>query len=373
MSKNLRMMDETYIQRTLFLARLGLGLTRPNPMVGAVLVQGSRIVGEGYHHYAGGPHAEIHALRKAGTRARGATLYTNLEPCCHLEKRTPPCTDAIIQNKIQRVVVGMRDPNPSVNGKGLSILRRFGITVVEGILKNEALRLNEVYAKMITTGIPFVISKAAVSLDGKISSIRGSAGRITGEKAIMEAHRLRSRYDAVMVGISTILIDNPRLTVRLPGFRNRDPHRVILDTRLRIPFSARVLTLRSNALTIIATTNRAPLKKIQKLERQGATVCVIKSQNGRILLPNLLEILGRMRIGSLLIEGGGEVNRSAWDSGIVDKLIWFLSPKFIGDKGVGVFGESGRRTTRTVMRYPIPIRDFSVQAIGRDFVMEGYP
>ena len=267
----------------------------------------------------------------------------------------------------------MRDPNPMVNGKGLSTLRRLGITVVEGILKNEALRLNEVYAKYITTGIPFVISKAAVSLDGKISLTRGTAGRITGEKAIMEAHHLRSRYDAVMVGISTILIDNPRLTVRLPGIRNRDPHRVIIDTRLRIPLSARVLTLRSNALTIIATTDRAPLKKIQKLERQGATVFKIKRRNGRVSLPDLLEILGRMGIGSLLIEGGGGVNRSAWESGIVDKLIWFLSPKFIGDKGLSVFGVSGARSSRNVFRPPIPIHDFSVRTIGNDFVMEGYP
>lgn len=363
------MTDEVYMRRALELAEKGRGRTSPNPMVGAVVVKSGRILAEGFHRRAGGPHAEAVALKKAGSRAEGATLYLNLEPCSHLDKRTPPCAPLIINRRIRRIVIAMRDPNPRVNGKGIAQLRQAGVRVVEGVMKREALRLNEVYIKYLTTGKPFVVSKTAMSLDGKIANARGSTTWITGEKARREAHRLRDRSDAILVGVQTVLTDNPRLTTRLPGMKARDAHRVILDSTLKIPPTARLLTQKSIAKTIIATTRRALRKKIRALEQAGATVWVIKDQDGRVSLPELMSRLGDMGVASVLIEGGGELNASAFRSGIVDKLVWFIAPKIIGrnDAVAVIEGPVSRDPNQTV-----PIRDLSITPIGEDLMLEGY-
>jgi diaminohydroxyphosphoribosylaminopyrimidine deaminase/5-amino-6-(5-phosphoribosylamino)uracil reductase len=338
-------------------------------MVGAVVVKSGRILAEGYHHRVGEPHAEAAALKKAGSRAEGATLYLNLEPCCHLDKRTPPCAPLIINRRIRRIVIAMRDPNPRVNGKGIALLRRAGIQVAEGVLKWEARRLNEAYIKYVTTGKPFVISKTAMSLDGKITTARGSTTRITGEKARREVHRLRDRSDAILVGIQTVLTDNPRLTTRLPGIKGRDAHRVIVDSTLKIPPTARVLTQKSIAKTIIATTRRAVPKKINALEQAGAMVWVTKGQDGRVNLPELMSRLGDMGVSSVLIEGGGELNASAFRSGIVDKLVWFIAPKIIGRKdAVAVIEGSVKPEPKEAVR----IRNLSITTIGEDLMLEGY-
>jgi diaminohydroxyphosphoribosylaminopyrimidine deaminase/5-amino-6-(5-phosphoribosylamino)uracil reductase len=361
--------DEVYMRRALELAEKGRGRTSPNPMVGAVVVKSGRILAEGYHRRAGAPHAEAVALKKAGSRAEGSTLYLNLEPCSHLDKRTPPCAPLIIERRIRRLVIAVRDPNPKVNGKGIALLRRAGIEVAEGILKREALRLNEVYIKYVTTGRPFVISKAAMSLDGKIATAKGSTTGITGEMARLAAHRLRDRSDAILVGIQTVLTDNPRLTTRIPGITGRDAHRVIVDSTLKISPTARLLTQKSIANTIIATTRRAHPNRIRALEQAGAMVWVIKDQDGRVSLPELMSRLGDMGVTSVLIEGGGELNASAFSSGIVDKLVWFISPKIIG-----------RQDAVAVIEGPvnhdpeeaIPIRDLSITRVGEDLMLEGY-
>jgi diaminohydroxyphosphoribosylaminopyrimidine deaminase / 5-amino-6-(5-phosphoribosylamino)uracil reductase len=369
MSRKSDTADETYMRRALELAQRGAGRTSPNPMVAAVIVKAGRVVAEGYHRHAGGPHAEAVALKRAGPRADSATLYLNLEPCCHLDKRTPPCTPLIINSRIKRVVISMRDPNPKVSGKGIALLRHAGVQIMEGVLNREALRLNEAYIKYITTGRPFVISKAAMSLDGKIAASKGSMTWITGGKARREAHRLRNRSDAILVGINTVLTDDPRLTTRLPGAKGRDAHRVVVDSTLKIPLTVRLLVEKSNARTIIATTRRAHPGKIRALEIAGATVCIIKDQAGQVSLPELMAELGRMGITRVLIEGGSELNTAAFRSGIVDKIIWFVAPKLIGRKDAvavleGSVGESQNQA--------LTIRDLSITPAGEDFMLEGY-
>jgi diaminohydroxyphosphoribosylaminopyrimidine deaminase/5-amino-6-(5-phosphoribosylamino)uracil reductase len=338
-------------------------------MVGAVLVKSGRIIAEGYHRRAGGPHAEAVALKKAGHRAKGATLYLNLEPCCHLDKRTPPCTPLIIQNRIRQIVVGMRDPNSQVNGKGIALLRQAGVRVAEGILKRDALRLNEVYIKFVTTGNPFVISKTAMSLDGKIATSKGSTTWMTGGRARLEAHRLRNQSDAILIGIQTVLTDDPRLTTRLPEKKGRDAHRVIVDSTLKIPLTARLLKQKSSAKTIIATTRRAHPDKIRALEQTGAMVWVVKDHAGRVSLPELMSRLGGTGIASVLIEGGGELNASAFRSGIVDKLVWFIAPKIIGRADAVPVIEG---TVSGDPEEALLIHDLSMKRVGDDIMLEGY-
>ena len=363
------MTDEVYMRRVLELAERGRGRTSPNPMVGAVVVKSGRVLAEGYHRRAGGPHAEAVVLKKAGSRAEGATLYLNLEPCCHFEKRTPPCVPLIIKRRIRRIVVAIRDPNPKVNGRGISLLRRAGVQVAEGVLKREAHRLNEVYTKYVTTGVPFVISKTAMSLDGKIATARGSTTSITGDEARRAGHRLRDQSDAILVGIQTVLTDDPRLTTRLPGVKGHDAHRVIVDSTLKIPPTARLLVQKSTARTIIATTHRAHPSKVRSLEQAGATVWVVKDQEGRVSLPDLMRRLGGTGITSVLIEGGGELNASAFRSGIVDKLVWFMAPKIIGQNDAVAVIEG---PVNHDPKKAVDVRDFLIRPIGDDLMLEGY-
>ncbi|MEC4672013.1 MAG: bifunctional diaminohydroxyphosphoribosylaminopyrimidine deaminase/5-amino-6-(5-phosphoribosylamino)uracil reductase RibD, partial [Nitrospirota bacterium] len=254
--------DVHFMKQALRLAAKGRGTTSPNPMVGAILVKNGRIVGKGYHRRAGAPHAEILALQQAGSRSHGATLYVTLEPCSHTGKRTPPCVPAIITARPRRVVVAMRDPNPHVNGQGIRRLRQSGLTVDIGCLQEEAKHLNEAYVHWVKTGRPFVILKAAMTLDGKIATASGESKWITGAKARLHVHRLRSQVDGIMVGIGTVLKDDPQLTARLPEKDQlttlRQPVRIVLDTRLRIPLSAHLLEHLKKRPTIIATTSEAP-------------------------------------------------------------------------------------------------------------------
>ena len=365
--------DTEYMARALRLAAKGRGLASPNPMVGAVIVQGSRVVGEGYHRRAGGPHAEVVALRSAGTGAHGATLYVNLEPCCHTHKRTPPCVPAIKSGGLRRVVISMRDPNPQVNGRGIRSLSNAGIDVVVGCLRNKAERLNETYCYRMRTGRPFVVLKAAMTLDGKIATAGGASQWITGQAARQHVHRVRSQMDAIMVGIETVLRDDPQLTVRLPVQSSnrpglRQPMRVILDSRLRLPLTARVLGQAGQASIVVATTAKAPRHRVERLRSVGVTVLVLPAQNGRVSLGACLARLGRMGINSLLIEGGSELNATALRSGLVNRVALYIAPRLLG--GHDAMGVIGGRSPRNLAG-AIPLTDVRIQRIGDDIFIEG--
>ncbi|TAJ22176.1 MAG: bifunctional diaminohydroxyphosphoribosylaminopyrimidine deaminase/5-amino-6-(5-phosphoribosylamino)uracil reductase RibD, partial [Nitrospirae bacterium] len=321
------------------LAAKGRGMTSPNPMVGAVVVKGGKVVGAAYHRRAGEPHAEVLALQSAGSLSLGATLYVTLEPCCHDRKRTPPCVPALIAAGLRRIVVAMRDPNPTVSGRGIGLLRKAGIEVVTGCLRDEAQRLNEIYCHWRRTGLPFVILKTAMTLDGKIATAGGESQWITGEDARQHAHRLRSRMDAILVGANTVLHDDPRLTVRLAGRKSsrtqqRQPLRVVLDSRLRIPLTARVFSPRTRAEadigTFVATTTAAPQKQIERLRMRGISVLVLPAQKKRVPLRTCLKRLAQQDISSVLIEGGSEVNASALRAGLVNRVVLYIAPHLLG-------------------------------------------
>ncbi len=272
-------MLETYMKVAIAQAKKARGRVSPNPLVGAVIVKKGEVVGVGYHHRAGSPHAEINALADAGQKARNADLYVTLEPCCH-HGRTPPCVDAIIENKIKNVIIGMTDPNPLVSGKGAARLRRAGIGIKSGILEEECRRLNEVYIKYITWKTPFVILKVAATLDGNIATRTGDSRGITCGKSLRTVHRLRDQVDAIMVGIGTVKADNPFLTTRLGKKRGKDPIRIIVDSSLSISPRAKVFNRDSDAGVIVATTNRASLRKKEQLEKVGARIISVGCKRG---------------------------------------------------------------------------------------------
>lgn len=350
------------------LAARGRGRTSPNPMVGAVLVRSGRIIGRGYHQGPGMPHAEVVALQRAGGKASGATLYINLEPCCHTSKRTPPCTPQLIQHGIRKVVVSMRDPNPQVRGRGVRELKKKGIIVEEGILKQEAVRLNEAYIKWMTERQPFVILKVAQSLDGKIATAGGESRWISSEQARAYVHRLRARVDAVMIGIGTVVADNPLLTVRAGNKAGKQPMRIVVDSTLRISPDARVLKGHPPGMALVATTLKAPRAKIQKLTDQGVKVLVVKEHQGRVDLVDLMRVLGEMQVLTVLIEGGSELNASALRQGIVDRVLFFIAPRIIG--GQDAKGAIGGTSPR-YLSASIPIKDLKVRRIGPDVLLEG--
>ncbi|KPK38524.1 MAG: hypothetical protein AMJ78_09840, partial [Omnitrophica WOR_2 bacterium SM23_29] len=294
----MRREDEKYMSLALELAKRGKGLTSPNPCVGAVVVKDGEIIGKGYHRKAGGPHAEIYALKQAGAKAHGATLYVSLEPCRHYGK-TPPCIDVIIASKVKRVVAATKDPNPLNNGKGLTFLRRKGIKVSVGILENEARRLNEAFIKYIIKKMPFVTVKIAQSLDGKIATHTGDSKWITSEKAREFTHELRRETDAILVGVETILKDNPLLSARpkVKGARKiKQPAKIILDSKLRTPTSAKIFSKDSAGKVIIVATKFAPKDKIKALKRKGAEILIVESKNGKVNIKTLLRLLGEKGI-----------------------------------------------------------------------------
>ncbi|MHB1420499.1 MAG: bifunctional diaminohydroxyphosphoribosylaminopyrimidine deaminase/5-amino-6-(5-phosphoribosylamino)uracil reductase RibD [Bacillota bacterium] len=360
--------DIHYMKRALALARMALGRTSPNPMVGALVVKSGKVVGKGYHHQAGTPHAEIHALRQAGTAARGATMYVNLEPCSHYG-RTPPCAQAVLEAGIIRVVAAMTDPNPVVAGKGLQMLRDGGAQVKVGILEEEAKRLNEVFIKYITTGKPFGVLKAALTLDGKIATRTGDSQWISGEESRKYVHRLRDRYDAVMVGIGTVLADNPMLTTRLPKGTGRDPVRVIVDSHLRIPLDARVVVHGSCAPTIIAALTGQNPQKVAALQARGVEVLELDELEGRVDMEVLMASLGRRGITSVLVEGGAEINASALRQGIVDKVLFFIAPMLFGGSAApGPIGGPGVSWVADALH----LREVACRSSGGDMLISGY-
>lgn len=364
--------DHQYMTLALALAAKGRGRTHPNPMVGAVVVAGGRIVGQGYHRRAGGPHAEVFALRAAGRRARGATLYVTLEPCSHTNKRTPPCAPMVEASGVRRVVVAMVDPNPLVSGRGVRRLRRAGLRVDVGCCEREARRLNAVYGHWITMGRPFITLKAGMTLDGKIATAGGESRWITGEASRRDAHRLRADVDAVLVGIDTILRDDPALTARLSDrprrLAARQPIRIVLDSRLRIPLSAQVLRRLHESHTVIATTRAAASEKVRRIRKLGADVLILPSAQRRVSLADLSRQLGRLGIRSLLIEGGGTVNASALREGLVDRVRFYVAPRLLGGHDApGVIGGS----SPTRLRETVGLEELRTEWVGHDMVIEG--
>jgi len=335
-------------------------MTSPNPLVGSVIVRNGRIIAEAFHVKPGTPHAEALALEKAGENARGSTLYVNLEPCCHTEKRTPPCTRAIIKAGVAKVVIGMNDPNPKVSGKGTLELQRAGIEVKSGILEDESKRLNESYIKYITTRKPFVTLKIAMTLDGKIATPEGQSKWITGEKSRKLVHHLRSSVDAVMTAIGTVKADDPQLTARIKGGKN--PVRIVIDPKLEIPVKAKIL--RTPPETIIVT-NTSNAKSIY-IENTGIKLIILKE---KLDLNLLMEKLGQMEITTLLIEGGASLAAHALEDGIVDKVMFFIAPRIIGGKDSlpAVGGKTFRRLEDAYM-----VTDTKIKRIGDDFLIEGY-
>ncbi len=348
----------------LSLAKRGKGKTSPNPLVGAVIVRKGKLVGQGYHKKAGLPHAEINALKEAGPKAKGAELYLNLEPCNHYG-RTPPCTEVIISSGIKRVVVGMEDPNPLVKGKGIQRLRNAGILVEVGILEAESRKLNEVFIKYITTGLPFLILKMASSLDGKIATKIGDSYWITNERARRFVHRLRAEVDAVLVGIGTILRDDPLLTCRLGSRKEKNPIRIVVDSRLRIPPKTRVI----GSETIIATTELAPKERIKELEDLGVKILIVESLESKVDLQRLVSELGKLEISNVLIEGGSQIGTSFLAQRLVDKILFFYAPKIIGGRdSIPIVGGKGVDRVADA----IPIRDIKVRRFGDNLLIEGY-
>jgi len=357
------MTDEQLIKRTLTLAARARGRTSPNPMVGAVVVKGGRIIAEGYHKKAGTPHAEAVALEKAGELGRGATLYVSLEPCCHTDKRTPPCTRQIIASGIRKVVISMKDPNPRVSGKGILEMRKAGIEVLSGILEDRARVLNEFYIKHMTTGRPFVILKTAMTLDGKIATPEGTSKWITGEKARREVHRLRGQVDAVMTAIGTVRADNPSLTCR--DGRGQNPLRIIIDPHLDVNPQAEVL--KTPPGTLIAVSRTVPEDKKDAFRKEG--IVLIEHDGDRVDLGRLMDELGSRGIGSVLIEGGSGLNASAFESSIVDKVMYFIAPKIIG--GRESFPAVGGRSHRDLAQAH-RVGRIKIKRLGDDILIEGY-
>jgi diaminohydroxyphosphoribosylaminopyrimidine deaminase/5-amino-6-(5-phosphoribosylamino)uracil reductase len=334
-------------------------------MVGAVLVRGEKVIASGFHTIAGGDHAEIVALKRAGTKARGATLYINLEPCSHYG-RTPPCSDALINAGIKTVVVGMKDPNPLVAGRGFRQLRRAGIEVRVGLLEQECRTLNEAFTKYITQGIPFVTLKLAASLDGKIAAVTGDAHWISSEDSRRMVHELRNQVDAVVTGVGTVIADDPQLTCRIPNGRN--PWRVILDSRLRIPLSAKLLRQRDPKKNIIVTSDRSPQKKIRALESLGARVCQVKLRHGRVPWTKILKLLAAEGGLSIMIEGGATTAAWALQEKVVDKILFFFAPIILGGDGRVMIDALGVKRVRQAIR----IQDMRVRKSGPDTLVAGY-
>ncbi|MGC2324579.1 MAG: bifunctional diaminohydroxyphosphoribosylaminopyrimidine deaminase/5-amino-6-(5-phosphoribosylamino)uracil reductase RibD [Terriglobales bacterium] len=375
--------DEQHMRRALELARMGTALASPNPCVGAVIVDAAgNVVGEGFHTYAGLKHAEVLALETASDKARGGTLYLNLEPCCH-QGRTPPCVDAVLQAGIKRVVVAMRDPNPLVCGKGLERLRGAGVEVVEGILEGEARKLNEAFARYIRTKLPLVTLKAGMTLDGKIAPPPGesaspsalgaggaSGGWITSVEARSHVQELRHASDAILVGVGTIVADDPLLTDRTGLERRRPLLRVILDSRLRLPLESRLVKTAHQDVMVFCSF--AEEKKKKQLEERGARVVQVPlapAGDGRPDLSKVLEHLGAMEITSLIIEGGALVNWAALVAGVVDKVFLYYAPKILA--GTGSVPFAGGRGFRH-MSEAAAVKNITLHRFGEDFAVEGY-
>lgn len=354
--------EAAFMEQALALALKGRGRVSPNPMVGCVLVKGGRLVGRGFHGRFGGPHAEVEALRAAGRRARGATAYVTLEPCRHFGK-TPPCTQALVRAGVRKVVAAMTDPDPKVAGKGIAELRRAGIRVEVGLLREKARELNRAYVTHRTLGRPYVILKAACSLDGKIGTSSGESKWITSPASRRQAHVLRSQSDGILVGVNTILRDDPELTSHGAG---RDPVRIVLDTELRVPPKAKVLRP-GGPMTILATARRSG-PKLRRIKGDHVSLVQARQKDGRVDLKDLLGRLHKLGISTLLVEGGSAVHTSFLADRLVDEVRVFVAPKLIGgEKAPTLFEGDGTGPLRRALR----LKDCSVRRIGADFLFEG--
>ena len=324
-----RQEDIEYMRRAIELAERGVGFTNPNPMVGAVIVKGGKVIGEGWHERCGEWHAERNAFKNCTVPAEGATMYVTLEPCCHYGK-TPPCTEAIIEHGIARVVVGMEDPNPLVAGKGIALLREAGIEVVCGV-EEEALReQNRVFLKYISTKLPWVAMKTAMTLDGKIATRTGDSKWITGAEARAYVHELRHRFMAILVGIGTAVADDPLLNCRIEGRGVRQPIRVVVDSNARLSLDSQLVKTAGEYRTIVAHTRFAPEERVKALRETGVEMLLCKEKEGLVDVRNLLELLGQSGIDSILLEGGGRLNYTFLSEGLADELYAFIAPKIVG-------------------------------------------
>ncbi len=330
MKKSFTSADYQYMQRALSLAKQGAGHVNPNPMVGAVIVKDDRIIGEGFHEFYGGPHAEVNAIKNCTQKTEGASIYVTLEPCSHYGK-TAPCALALIQHKFRRVVIAMKDPNPLVAGRGIKMLEDKGIEVHCGLLEEEAYALNKFFIKNITKKQPYIILKTAMSLDGKIATRTGDSKWISGSESRSIVHQLRHEMKAIMVGVNTVISDDPLLNCRAAISNPNQPIRIILDSKLRIPEKAKVLDTTSQA-TIVLCTSAVSKTKVGRLRKKGVEILFVEAKDQRIDLQKSLEMLSNRGIDSILLEGGGTVNYSALEAGIVDEVVSFVAPKIIGGK-----------------------------------------
>lgn len=357
--------DEKYMRLAMQLAGNAIGRTSPNPLVGAVIVKDNRVVGCGWHRKAGTPHAEVHALNQAGELAQGADVYVTLEPCAHYGK-TPPCAKALVEAKVKNVYGGLLDVNPKVAGKGFKILEDAGIHVEYGFLQDELRKQNEVFFKWIEHKKPFIVLKAAMTLDGKIATATGQSKWITNETSRAYGYKLRDIYDGIMVGINTVIEDNPMLTARVDGGKN--PIRIVVDSSLRIDINANVVQDKS-AKTIIATTDKADKDKILKLQAQDVDVIVVdKDENDKVDIEKLLDILGQQNICSILVEGGATLSGSFVAKKLVDKVYFFIAPKIIGGKeaktpvaGTGILN----------LQEALALKDIQIEKLEEDILIIG--
>jgi diaminohydroxyphosphoribosylaminopyrimidine deaminase/5-amino-6-(5-phosphoribosylamino)uracil reductase len=363
---------EKFMMKAMELAKDGSGRTNPNPLVGALVVKDGEIIAEGFHEVVGCAHAEAAAIYNAKGDIRGGTMYVNLEPCSHFG-RTPPCANAIVQAGIKEVVVAMEDPNPRVSGRGIRILRDAGINVITGVQEKEAKKLNEIFIKYITKKQPFVIMKTAMTLDGKIAAVTGESKWITGEKSRQHVHLIRNRVASIMVGINTVLKDDPSLTTRLKGKKGTDSVRIIVDSSGRLLEESKVLNVQSDKGVILATTSKISKEKEELLLKKGATIIKAdKLENDTIIgvdITRLMYELYKLDIDSILLEGGGTLNASALQHGIVDKVMSFVSPKIIGgaDAPTPVEGVGMQH-----MKDAVCLKEVTFERFDDDILIEGY-
>ncbi|MFW6139906.1 MAG: bifunctional diaminohydroxyphosphoribosylaminopyrimidine deaminase/5-amino-6-(5-phosphoribosylamino)uracil reductase RibD [Acidobacteriota bacterium] len=360
--------DISYLHMCYALAEKAIGWASPNPYVGAVIVKKGMIVGHGYHEKPGKPHAEAVALNKAGSQAENSTAYINLEPCVHWG-RTPPCLDKILESKLKRVVISSQDPNPLVNGKGIEKMRKSGIQVSLGLLEEKNNRLNEAYLKYIQSKVPFVTLKAAVTLDGKTATKTYSSQWISSPQTREYMHLLRGEHDAIMVGINTILKDDPQLTVRHPGWHGKKITRIILDSHLRISLKSQILSTLSKGNIFIFTLKKAPSEKKDSLEKKGVKVIPIPEKKHKVDLKKALEWLGENQISSVLVEGGGLLYTQILESKTADKIILSVSPKLVGgQQAPGLFQGKGIE----IMSDSMKLKKIKTMKIGQDLIVRGY-
>lgn len=359
------MLNEKYMERALELANMGIGMVNPNPLVGAVIVKDGEIIGEGYHECYGEAHAERNAVKNAVKSVEGSTIYVTLEPCAHYGK-TPPCVDLIIEKKFKKVVIGMLDPNEKVAGKSIEKLKNHGIEVVVGVKEEECKKMNEIFIKYITSKIPFVVLKSGMSLDGKIATYSGKSKWITSKESREDAQNLRNRLNSIMVGVNTIIADDPELTCRINN--EKKLKRIVVDTKLRIPLDSKVIK-NNDKQTIVATTLSSDKEKKKTLRDLGVKVIEVSEKNNKVNLKELVKKLGQEGIDSILIEGGGTLNFSALEENIVDKVVFYIAPKILG-------GEKSKSCIAGLgfseLNEAVNLKNISYRKISEDLIVEGY-